>query len=154
MQQGRNRKRTWINWCSIPTYPDKVRIGFMQYHTRLYIPNSLRCYNCKKYGHHSTKSGGDTVTTNMKSEMEMTITMSKASVPTTSFDLAAITFDPLLLYAATHHGRLFLLHETGQVWQLLLKRDRLRVFFNVSWSTNHLVYWSSCSTKNVIFKQK
>ena len=40
---------------STPTYPDKIRIGFIQYPTRLYIPNPLRCYNCNKYGHHSRR---------------------------------------------------------------------------------------------------
>ena len=40
---------------STPTYPDKIRIGFMKYSTRQYVPNPLRCYNCNKYGHHSRR---------------------------------------------------------------------------------------------------
>ena len=53
----------------------------------------------------STKSGGETCSENIKQEMEVTATvqpeieMSNASIPSTSFDLAAVAFDPPLLFA-------------------------------------------------------
>ena len=40
---------------STTTYPDEIRIGFMQYPTRLYILNPLRCYNWNNYGRHSRR---------------------------------------------------------------------------------------------------
>ncbi len=31
--------------------PDKVRVGYMSYNVRAYVPPPLRCYKCQKYGH-------------------------------------------------------------------------------------------------------
>lgn len=31
--------------------PDKVKLGFISYSVRPFVPPPLRCYNCQKYGH-------------------------------------------------------------------------------------------------------
>jgi hypothetical protein len=35
----------------VESLPDKVKLGFISYPVRGYVPNTLRCYRCQAYGH-------------------------------------------------------------------------------------------------------
>jgi len=37
--------------CSIEEIPSRVKIGYLTFKTRTYIPLVTRCYKCQKYGH-------------------------------------------------------------------------------------------------------
>ena len=35
-----------------PKIPEKIKVGYTMERVEQYIPNTLRCYKCQKYGHH------------------------------------------------------------------------------------------------------
>jgi hypothetical protein len=35
----------------VESLPDKVKLGYMSYPVRAYVPNTLKCYSCQAYGH-------------------------------------------------------------------------------------------------------
>jgi hypothetical protein len=36
---------------STPEVPDRVKVGFLCYSVRPYVPPPLRCFKCQRYGH-------------------------------------------------------------------------------------------------------
>jgi len=44
--------------------PGEVKIGYLFFRVKQYVPRPLQCFNCNRYGHvagHSTKNTGETV---------------------------------------------------------------------------------------------
>ena len=35
-----------------PVLPKKIKVAFLSVNVEVYIPNSLRCYQCQDFGHH------------------------------------------------------------------------------------------------------
>ena len=35
----------------VESLPDKLTIGYISYPVRAFVPNTLRCYRCRAYGH-------------------------------------------------------------------------------------------------------
>lgn len=40
-----------------PELPVSVNIGFRNYRVKIFIPKTLQCYKCQRYGHHSSDCG-------------------------------------------------------------------------------------------------
>ena len=55
---------TFVFTFSTPVLPSTVKIGFVQAKVDVYIPYSLRCYQCQIFGHHEHKCGRQAVCAN------------------------------------------------------------------------------------------
>ena len=55
---------TFVLTFNSPNLPTVVKIGFIQVKVDVYMPNTLRCYNCQVFGHHENKSRSHAVCCN------------------------------------------------------------------------------------------
>ena len=51
----RRDTNTYILTFASPNLPSSIKIGFLNVKVDVYIPNALRCFKCKRYGHHESK---------------------------------------------------------------------------------------------------
>ena len=43
---------TYIMHFNTPKIPEKIKVDYTMERVEQYIPKSLQCYKCQKYGHH------------------------------------------------------------------------------------------------------
>ena len=49
---------TYIMSFNTPKIPEKIKAGYTMERVEQYVPNSLRCYICQKYGHYEDNCRG------------------------------------------------------------------------------------------------